>query len=113
MANPRLLAMVLRDGFYDSVPRFLQPVVEQGVADGSITTDQPRELAQVLALLCNLWVNPSVCHGDQEEIGQRLRFLNTLLAPFGLDLFDGAMADKVLQYQEMYDGKNPGRTPNS
>lgn len=110
MKNSWLLAALLEDSFYNVVPQILQPIVEQGVADGSIVTDQPRELAQVLALLCNIWINPAICHGDNGEIAQRLQFLNTLLAPFRLDVLDQRMIDRVRRYQELYDEKNPGQT---
>lgn len=110
MNNPHLLTELLRDSFYCVPAQYLQPIIEQGVADGSITTDQPRELAQVLGLLCNVWINPSICHGAPGELAQRLRFLNTLLAPFGLDVISQKMIDQVLDYQQLYDQKNPGQT---
>lgn len=110
MNNPHLLAELLRDSFYYVPPLLLQPMIEEGMADGTITTDQPRELAQVLGLLCNVWINPSICHGDGEELAQRLRFLNKLLSPFGLDVIGQDMIDQVLTYQQLYDQKNPGQT---
>lgn len=109
MNNPHLLTELFRDSFYYVPPRLLQPMVEEGVADGTITTDQPRELAQVLGLLCNIWINPAVCHGDGEELAQRLRFLNKLLSPFGLDVIGQDIIDQVLTYQHLYDQKNPGQ----
>ena len=110
MKNPWLLAALLEDSFYNVVPEILQPIIEQGKADGSITTDQPRELAQVLSLLCNIWINPAICHGDNRELAMRMQFLNTLLAPFQLDMLDQRMIDRVRRYQELYDEKNPGQT---
>lgn len=107
LKNPWLLSALLNDTFYAVVPQILQPIVEQGVADGSFTTDQPRELAQVVALLCNLWVNPAICRGSGEEIALRLEFLNKLLAPFGLDIMDREASDHVLNYQRLFNQKNP------
>lgn len=110
MKNPRVLAKLFEDTFYHAAPEYIQPMVEQGTADGSIPTDQPRELSQVLALLCNLWINPAVCHVDsREELAARLRFLNTLLSPFGLGGLVPEMTEKLLDYQSMYQEKNPGR----
>lgn len=110
MNNPHLLAELLHDSFYCATPQFLQPIIEEGVADGTITTDQPRELAQVLGLLCNIWINPAICHADQEELALRFQFLNKLLSPFGLDVISQDMIDRVLNYQRLYDEKNPGQT---
>lgn len=110
MKNPWLLASLVEESFYRVVPEFILPILKQGVADGSIVTDQPRELAQVLALLCNVWINPAICHGDSGEIAQRLQFLNVLFAPFQLDFIDQKMIDQIRRYQELYDEKNPGQT---
>ncbi len=107
--NPYLLAELVCDSFYQSTPQFLLPIIQEGVADGTITTDQPRELAQVLGLLCNIWINPSVCHGEQRELALRFQFLNKLLAPFRLDVISQDMIDRVLNYQQLYDQKNPGQ----
>lgn len=110
MNNPHLLAELFYDSFYCATPQFLQPIIEEGVSDGSIATDQPRELAQVLGLLCNIWINPAVCHGSGEELAARFQFLNKLLAPFGLDVISQDLIDKVLNYQRLYNEKNPGQT---
>lgn len=112
MNNPHLLAELFYDSFYAATPQFLLPIIEEGVADGTITTDQPRELSQVLGLLCNIWINPSVCHGDREELVLRFQFLNKLLAPFQLDVISPDMIGQVLNYQQLYDQKNPGQRSN-
>jgi len=107
MKDPHLLAELLHDSFYCSAPQFLQPIIQEGVADGSIRTDQPRELAQVLALLFNLWTDPAVCRGTPEELAQRFRFLNELLAPFGLDVIGQDLIDRMLSCQRAYEEKAP------
>ena len=42
--------------------------MEEGLRDGSITTSYPRELAELIALLPNLWFAPSVYPGSREDL---------------------------------------------
>ncbi len=50
MDNPRLLVLQLQEIFTDIAPIFIQPVIEQGIGDGSIQTDFPKELSKVMIL---------------------------------------------------------------
>ena len=59
MKNPRMLAAEYRDLFDVSAHELMLPAIEQGVEDGSIQTDYPRELAETIALLNNLWCVPA------------------------------------------------------
>ena len=40
------------------LPKNFEPLIEEGQLDGSIPTEYPREVAQLLALLCNYWLMP-------------------------------------------------------
>ena len=82
-------------------------LMEEGLADGSITTRYPQELAELLTLLPNLWLAPSVYPGTREDILRRFRCLGEMLAHMGLPLVDGeilALAEdfflKLEQMQE-------------
>ena len=58
IANARILATEYRDSLDVSARSFLQPLIEEGVADGSIVCPHPREAAEALSLLANLWLIP-------------------------------------------------------
>lgn len=107
LKNPWMLAALLQDCFSTVVPDILQPIVEQGIEDGSICTQHPKELAQVMSILCNVWINPTVCHGSKEEVVLRMRLLNQLMEPFGLDVMDDRVIERVLNYQRLHSEKNP------
>lgn len=79
LENPKLLAMQMREIFLDVVPHYVQPVIEQGVADGSIQTKYPRELSKVIIMLANLWLNPLVLETDVDSMEKRVRFFNLML----------------------------------
>ena len=87
MRNPRMLATEYRDLFAVSAHELMMPVIEQGVEDGSIQTEYPRELAEAIALLNNLWCVPAFFPArDEEEQARRVAFMNALMKGMGLDI---------------------------
>ena len=81
---------MLRDLLYRSVeeiaPTAFLPVVEAGIADGSLQVTEPTAFAEVVALLANLWLSPLVFADGPEKRKQKLAFLCTLCEPTGLYL---------------------------
>ncbi len=87
MKNPRMLAAEYRDLFDVSAHELMLPAIEQGVEDGSIQTDYPRELAETIALLNNLWCVPAFFPArDEEEQRRRVAFMNDFLSAMGLEI---------------------------
>lgn len=56
--SSRLLAMQYQGSFDESADGNLLPVIEEGIADGSIACEWPREAAEAVSLLANLWLLP-------------------------------------------------------
>lgn len=98
LEHPKLLAMQMREIFSDIVPHYVQPIIEQGVADGSIKTKYPRELSEVIIMLTNLWLNPLVLRTDVESMQKRVRFFNLILKNMGIELMDEQMLESYKRY---------------
>ena len=96
--NPRLLAIQMREIFSEVAPKYIFPVIKQGIRDGSIVTESPRELSEVIVLLANIWLNPLVIRADLSEMEGRVRFFNELLCGMGLDLLDDEMLESYIRY---------------
>ncbi|SHJ85063.1 TetR/AcrR family transcriptional regulator [Hespellia stercorisuis] len=96
--NPKLLAMEIHDIFEDVVPCYIQPIIEEGIADGSIQTTHPRELAEMITLLTNLWLNPLVIAADIDQMVSRVDFFNSLLRPMGIELLTGGMLEDYRRF---------------
>lgn len=87
MKNPRMLATEYRDLFDISAHELMLPAIEQGIRDGSIQTEYPRELAETIALLSNLWCVPAFFPArDEEEQRRRVGFMNDFLSAMGLEV---------------------------
>ncbi len=102
MDNPKFLATEMRSIFTEVVPCFVEPIIRQGMADGSIRTDCPKELAEAMMLLSDIWINPIVQPTTPGEIQARCAVYNRLLSGFGIDnLIDQEIVDTLVQYAEM------------
>ncbi|MWV47208.1 TetR family transcriptional regulator [Paenibacillus sp. HJL G12] len=99
LRNPKLLAAQIENIFEKGVPFYIQPIIEQGMRDGSIRTDYPRELSEALMILTNLWLNPAVIQATPEMMLRKVRLFDEILKGLGLDLFDEQM---IQRYEELY-----------
>ena len=95
MKNPKILAMQLYSSVEEVAPEFIQPLVEQGIADGSLQADYPAELAQVLMLLANIWLNPMVFDMDQAQSASRFAFLEQLTIKLGAPVLDHSLLPEI------------------
>ena len=102
MDNARFLATEMRSIFTEVVPCFVEPIIRQGMADGSIRTEHPKELAEAMIILADGWINPIVQPTTPEEIRARCAVYNQLFCGFGIDgLIDQEIVDALLSYAEM------------
>ncbi len=98
--NARLLGVMYRSIFQDVVPRYIEPIIRQGMEDGTIATDQPREMAEAIVLLANLWVAPLFQTLTAEQLEARMRYCFELLKAMGADLFPKNVADRVEGFRQ-------------
>lgn len=100
--NAKFLATEMRSIFTEVAPIFIEPIIRQGLSDGSIHTDHPRELAEAMMLLSDIWINPIVRPTTPEEIQARCAVYNHLFQSFGItELIDREIIDTLVGYAEM------------
>ncbi|MBB3108795.1 AcrR family transcriptional regulator [Paenibacillus phyllosphaerae] len=98
LRNPKLLAAQIENIIEKAVPVYIQPIIEQGMRDGSIRTDYPRELSEALMILTNIWLNPTVIPASPEIVLRKLRLFDEILKGLGLDLFDEPMFQRYEEW---------------
>ena len=97
--NAKFLAAELQSLFTEVVPEFMEPILRQGMADGSIRTDHPKELAEVMLLLSDGWINPVVQPTTPEETRARCAIYNQLFFRFGIpEMFDRESVELLIHY---------------
>lgn len=87
LKNPRILARVIEADNTIIAPRWRQ-LLEEGIADGSIQTAYPAQIAELFPLLTSLWLLPSVFPATRPELLQKLEFLQDLFNRLGLPFLD-------------------------
>ncbi|CZT56916.1 HTH-type transcriptional regulator TtgR [Eubacteriaceae bacterium CHKCI005] len=92
LKNPRILAGMIESDQKIFVPLW-QKLIEEGVADGSIHTQYPRELASMLQMLTGIWLMPSVYPADKGELLHRFLFAADILEKAGLPLVDDELLE--------------------
>ena len=80
------------------VPVYLQPIIEEGIKDGTIKTDYPKELAEVIIVLMNIWINPAIAPANAEEMVRKLKFFKSLMLGIGVDLLDDDTINQFVDY---------------
>lgn len=97
LKNPRILA-----GMIDTDRRLIAPLwlelIQEGQRDGSIQTDYAKELSELLPLLTNLWLAPSVYPASAAEIMHKFLCVGAMLEAMGVPLID----DEIKEIAEHY-----------
>lgn len=93
--NPQMLYSLIKELKEEVAPMFIRPLVEQGIADGSIKTDYPKELSEMLTILINLWINPLVFEASPTDTASKLMFLSEMLAGYNLNIIDDELIKKI------------------
>lgn len=93
--NPRILYELMKELKEEVAPMFIRPLIEQGIDDGSIKTDYPKELAEMLAILINIWVNPLIFDATPEETVNRFMLLSEMLEGYNLNIIDDELKSKL------------------
>ena len=102
MDNAKFLATEMRSIFTEVVPCFVDPIIRQGMADGSIRTEHPKELAEAMMMLSDMWINPIVQPSTPGEIEARCIIYNHLFSSFGIvQLIDQEIIDTLTEYAKM------------
>ena len=101
-ASPRLVFSVIRDTVDYVAPHYVLPIIEQGIKDGSIITEYPKEIAELIMLVGNLWLDPMIFDNDPEGIYRKCKVFDKMLRSFGLDILDESVYGRLKELTEIY-----------
>ena len=93
---PRFVVDKLKRSAEITAPKYLQPILEQGVAEGGLQTEFPGELAQIILMMTNIWFDASIFPVTNEEYLRKLFFMAELFEKFGVkDLFNDELTRTI------------------
>lgn len=102
LKDPYILSKALEENHRTVTPLWLE-LIEEGMADGSIQTDYPKEAAELLTLLDTLWMAPTVFPATREGVLHKFRCAGEIFAHLGVPLIDDEMLALADQYFQMVD----------
>lgn len=79
----------------DSVAPKLQEFFDEGLKDGSITVQYPKQVAETFSILLTLWFNPILFPTSKEEYIQKYDYLKYMLDNIGLPVLDDELREEV------------------
>ena len=85
---PQMLSDLVLRSVNDIAPNAFEPVIEEGVRDGSLSVMFPKQAAEAVSLIANIWINPLVFPVDNEELKAKFEFICGITKSIGLDISD-------------------------
>lgn len=106
--NPKLLFSLLHDTMEEAAPNYILPIIRQGIADGSIVTDYPEQLAELILLTANVWMNPMIFDSSEEESYRKFMVFRQMMEGFGLDIVDEELMERLRELTSIYQKNRHG-----
>ena len=96
--NPKFMALQMRSILGEAAPDYVLPILREGIADGSIRTDHPEQLSEVLLLLSDLWLHPILRPSAPEQVRARCAFYNQFTRQYGFELLDEDLIEAMAEF---------------
>lgn len=93
LKNPRILAELMESNQTVAVPLF-EKLFKEGMLDGSIKKTNTKLLSEILILLTNFWLIPSVFPCTKQEFLEKLILTKDIFDGIGVPLFD----EEIMEY---------------
>ena len=100
--NPKLLFSLLHDTIDEVAPNYILPIIRQGISDGTIETEYPEQLAELILLAANVWMNPMIFDSSVEESCRKFMVFARMLQGFGLDILDDEILERLRELTAIY-----------
>lgn len=101
--NPQFVLTGIKQGVKNDAP-IISEIMIQGQEDGSITTEFPRECAEVFMMLVNIWINPILFERKLSETVTRLLFLQQMMRMLGADIVSDQLIHKISERHSIIGG---------
>lgn len=84
--SPKLLASGFKQMQEVTIPEYFLPIIEEGIEDGSIHASDAKSLAELLAVLFNVWLNPLIFDYSSTVLHSKMDIVNQCLKNFNVNL---------------------------
>lgn len=81
---------------------YLEEILRQGTANKEFDCKYPKELAGVLILLVDIWLDPIIVESDYQEMCEKVDFIALLAAKFDTPVFNSELTAQVKEGLRRY-----------
>lgn len=67
---------------------YFEMIICQGIANNEYSCEYPREIASILLLLFDIWLDPNLSEMSMDEVSKKIDFILEFLKRFDLPIFD-------------------------
>lgn len=100
--NPKLLFSIFCNTIREVAPDYIFPIIRQGIDDGTIVTDYPEQLAELIILVANIWANPMIFDNTPEESCAKFMIFRQMMQGLGMDIVDDEMVERLMELSAIY-----------
>ncbi len=97
--NSRMVFESLKSAVNEVAP-LIEEILEEGIADGSVYAKDPKDAAEILILLINMWINPGLFPVSRKRFEEKIRFYQELLNGIGIPLMSRRIFEISMQYYD-------------
>jgi AcrR family transcriptional regulator len=95
LKNPKMIAKQLIECINSGAPDILA-FIEEGLIDGSISVQYPKQTAETFMLLTNIWLSPIIFSVDTDEYRLKALHLQDVFKSIGLPVIDDKILDTLV-----------------
>lgn len=99
LESPRLIGDVYLSTLNESA-NYLKVYIDEGIKDGSISTQYSKELSEFISLMMNMWLGLNIISFSRQELEERLYFLKNLLESINIPLIDNSIISATLRLHD-------------
>ncbi|CUH93628.1 TetR/AcrR family transcriptional regulator [Herbinix luporum] len=99
LESPRLIGDVYLSTLNESA-NYLKVYIDEGIKDGSISTQYSKELSEFISLMMNMWLGLNIISFSRQELEERLYFLKNLLESINIPLIDDSIISATLRLHD-------------
>lgn len=85
---PQMMSSLLIRSVNEIAPKAFEPVIEEGIQDGSIDVLYAAEFAQLVSIFANIWINPLVFPASDEELKRKFMTISSIMEKCKIDISD-------------------------
>lgn len=105
LTNPQIVGDQYKTAYETAIP-LMKGFIDEGLKDGSIATDYPQEVAELIVLSTNIWLAPLIYELSKEEVLHKLHFFQMMYEGVHFPLIDQEYIETCLNMYDVIKHKN-------